>query len=169
MGDPNVNLYDKWDQCLKSYNVNSRVSICRIFSELTMVDKYSSGELCLLCILLVTLYYPVWQAGKIAKKSSTHVWCERGLPIVLWQFTQCPNRIGVWFDWHWSSGYTVLSARWVVHSHFGEELWKRLFSSNLFMVRFKNTDGLQHSFQVSDVLDIPTDFKISCQPIPKWL
>lgn len=34
--------------------------------------------------LVVPLYYPIWQVGKIAKKFSVHVhvWRERGLPTV---------------------------------------------------------------------------------------
>lgn len=158
MGVPNVNLYDMLDQYLQSYNVSSRVSICRNFNELTVVDKYSSDESCLLCFLLITLYYPVWQVGKIDKKFSAHVWFWRGLPIVLWQFAQYPNRMGVWFDWHWSSGYTVLSARWVVHRNYG----RGISGSNLLMIRLKHTGGLQGSFQVSDVLDPIHLFQSEC-------
>lgn len=48
--------------------------------------------------LVVPLYYPIWQVGKIDKKFSVHVhvWRERGLPNVICQFAQCPNRTGIW-------------------------------------------------------------------------
>lgn len=46
---------------------------------------------------------------------------------------------------------TVLPARWVDCSHFGDELWKRIFRFKF--AHSKHTGGLWGPFQLSDVLD----------------